>query len=178
MFTVVGAGCWGFQELWNRDALQAAFQKAGTLADYHLLVPDDHNGSSIVCGAAVLKDHLVGEPEWVKSFPGKLVLESSGDDEQTPDVSISIDGFSRPVLHFKIRPRSNGKIIHVFVVHFKSKLPTKIYREGWYRENSDYYKKHSDGIGYAISTIRRTAEATALRMILYTAYKLNANGRS
>jgi hypothetical protein len=166
MFNVVGAGCWGFQELWHKNALQAAFQKAGILADYSLLVPNNHDGTCIVCAAAVLKDHLVGEPEWIEAFPEKLVLESGGDDEQTPEISISIDGFSRPVLHFKIRPRKNGKIIHVFVMHLKSKLPTKVYWESWYRENSEYYKKHSDGIGYAISTIRRTAEAAAVRMIL------------
>ena len=166
MFTVVDAGCWGFQELWHKDALQDAFQKADILPDYRLLIPEEHDSTSIVCAAAVLKDHIVGEPEWIEAFPEKLVLESAGDDHQTPEISIYIDGFSRPVLHFKIRPRNNGKIIHVFVVHLKSKLATKVYREGWYREDSDYYKKHSDGIGYAISTIRRTAEAAALRMIL------------
>lgn len=166
MLTVVDADCWGFQELWHKDALEAAFEKASTLADYRLLVPDGHGGSGIVCGGAVLNDHLVGEPEWIEAFPDKLVLQSGGDDAQTPEISISTDGFSRPVLHFKIRPRTGGKIIHVFVVHFKSKLPTTVYREGWYREDSDYYKKHSEGIGYAISTIRRTAEAAAFRMIL------------
>lgn len=166
MLPVVDADCWGFQELWHGDALEAAFQKAGKLADYRLLVPDGHNGSSIVCGSAVLNDHLVGEPEWIEAFPEKLVFKSGGGDSQTPDISISIKGFSRPVLHFKIRPRSNGKIIHVFIVHFKSKMPTELYREGWYREDSEYYKKHSESTGYAISTIRRTAEAAALRMIL------------
>ncbi len=166
MLSVVDAGCWGFQELWHKDALQAAFQQAGLLADYRLLVPDDHNGHSIVCGGAVRSDHLVGEPEWIDAFPEKLVLQSGGDDPQTPDMSVTIGGFSRPVLHFKIRPRSNGKIIHVFVVHLKSKLPTALYREGWYRQDSDYHKKHAEGVGSAISTIRRTAEAAALRMIL------------
>jgi predicted extracellular nuclease len=45
-------------------------------------------------------------------------------------------------------------------------MPAKVYREGWYRRDSDYYKNHSEGIGAAISTIRRTAEAAALRMVL------------
>ena len=166
MLTAVDADCWGFQELWHRDALQAAFQKAGILSDYRLLAPDGHTGGSIVCGAAVLKDHLVGEPEWIEAFPEKLALQSGGDDDQTPDISVSIDGFSRPLLHFKIRPRRNGKIIHVFVVHLKSKMPTAVYREGWYRLDPDYYRRHSEGVGAAVSTIRRTAEAAALRMIL------------
>ena len=166
MLSNVDATCWGFQELWHKDALESAFDQAGIIDDFHLLIPDNHNGGGIVCGGAVLKDYIVGEPEWIEAFPEKLVLQSGGDDNQTPDISLSIDGFSRPVLHFKIRPRSNGKIIHVFVVHLKSKLPTAVYREGWYRNDSNYYKKHSNDIGYAISTIRRTAEAAALRMIL------------
>jgi hypothetical protein len=166
MLALVGAGCWGFQELWHPDALRAAFDKAGILTDYRLLVPEGHPGTSIVCGGAVLRDHLVGEPEWIEAFPQQMVLQSGGDDEQTPDISVSIDGFSRPVLHFRIRPRSDGRIIHVFVVHLKSKMPTQVYREGWYRQDSDYYRKHSEGVGAAISTIRRTAEAAALRMIL------------
>jgi len=166
MLSIVDADYWGFQELWHKEALEAAFGKAGILNDYHLLVPDGHDGGGIVCGGAVVKDHLVGEPEWIAAFPEKLVLESDGDDQQTPEISLSIDGFSRPVLHFKIRPRSGGETIHVFVVHLKSKLPTAVYREGWYRGDSDYYNKHSEGIGSALSTIRRTAEAAALRMIL------------
>lgn len=166
MLTVVNADCWGFQELWHKDALETAFEKAGILSDYHLIVPEAHDGGSIVCGGAVAKDYLVGEPEWIVTFPEKLLLKSGGDDDQTPDISLSIGGFSRPVLHFKIRPRSDGKIIHIFVVHLKSKLPTDVYREGWYRQDSDYYKKHTEGVGYAISTIRRTAEAAAIRMFL------------
>ena len=166
MLTTVDAGCWGFQELWHRDALQAAFNKAGLADAYRLLVPDGHNGKSIVCGGAVLKDHLVGEPEWIEDFPPDLILDSGGDDGQTPDITVSIKGFSRPVLHFQIKPRSNGQIIHVFVVHLKSRVPTAVYREGWYRDNNAYYKNHSEGLGYAISTIRRTAEAAALRMML------------
>ncbi len=162
----INADCWGFQELWHRDALEAVFEEAGLLEEYDLLVPDNHTGHSIVCAAAVRKDHLVGEPEWFQNFPEKMILQSGGDDEQTPDISIAIDGFSRPVLHFRIRPRSNGKAISVFVAHLKSKRPATLYREGWYREDSDYYKKHSEGMGSAISTIRRTAEATAIRMML------------
>ena len=166
MLTVVDAGCWGFQELWHAAALRAAFDRAGLLTDYRLLVPADHNGRSIVCAGAVRKDHLVGEPEWIVAFPEKLVLQSGGDDDQTPEISLSIDGFSRPLLHFRMRPRSSGRVIHVFVVHFKSKMATKVYYEGWYRRDSDYYRKHAEGIGSAVSTIRRTAEAAALRMIL------------
>ncbi|WP_017297433.1 endonuclease/exonuclease/phosphatase family protein [Nodosilinea nodulosa] len=156
---------WGFQELWHREAIAAVFDHPD-LAGYTLLVPTDHTGQKIVCSGAVRTDILVGEPEWIDRFPEKFRLQSSGGDPQTPEVAVRINGFSRPVLHFKVRPRSNGAPISVYVAHFKSKAPTAIYTEGWYRDEKDYYSRHSDALGSALSTIRRTAEATALRMML------------
>ena len=46
------------------------------------------------------------------------------------------------------------------------KRPTQVSREAWFQANRDKYQKHAKGIGSAISTIRRTAEAAALRFIL------------
>ena len=162
----VAADVWGFQELWHHKALHDLFEEAGLLPEYELLVPEGHEGQRIVCAGAVRKEILVGEPEWIDNFPPKFTLTSSGDDAQTSDISVAIKRFSRPVLHFKIRPRSKGKAISVYVVHFKSKGPTRLFREQWYREDKEYFSKHSSAIGSAISTIRRTAEAAALRMIL------------
>ena len=164
---------WGFQELWHRDALEDVFQEANLLNTYHLLVPDNHTGQRIVCAGAVRKEILIGNPKWIENFPEKFKLMSGGDDDQTSDISVSIDKFSRPVLHFKVRPRSNGKAISVYVAHFKSKGPTKLYREQWYRGDKNYYSKHSSALGSSISTIRRTAEAAALRMILTDEMKNN-----
>jgi predicted extracellular nuclease len=93
-------------------------------------------------------------------------LQSRGDDPQTPQISVNIAGYSRPVLHFGIRPRSKEPVVHVYVCHFKSKGPTKVYNEAWYRADRALYAKHSTGLGAAISTIRRTAEAAALRFLL------------
>jgi len=109
---------------------------------------------------------LVGEPEWISKFPDKYILRSKGDDPQTADISVNLDSFSRPVLHFQVKPRTGGKVIHVFVAHLKSKLPTPVYREDWYNSNKSYYTKHSEALGSALATIRRTAEAAALRMII------------
>ncbi|PSR15715.1 nuclease [filamentous cyanobacterium CCP3] len=156
---------WGFQELWHQDALTNLFDHPD-LADYALLVPPGQTGQKIVCAGAVKKDIWVGEPEWIDRFPPKFRLQSGGGDPQTPDIAVRIDGFSRPVLHFKVRPRSNGAPISVYVAHFKSKAPTALYTEGWYRDDKDYYSRHDDALGSALSTIRRTAEATALRMML------------
>lgn len=154
---------WGFQELWNKEALVKVFNESNVGANYDILTPNNHNGKSIVCGAAVLKNKLVGQPEWIHSFPGKFILESAGDDSQTPKISVTINEFSRPPLKFKIK--HDNKEIIVFVCHLKSKLATDISDENWYK-NDIYYKNHSEGIGSTISTIRRTAEAAALRMML------------
>jgi Endonuclease/Exonuclease/phosphatase family len=156
---------WGFQELWHHDAIKAVFDHPD-LADYALLVPPGHSGKKIVCAGAVKKDILMGEPEWINRFPEQFRLESQGGDDQTPTVAVRLNGFSRPVLHFKVRPRASGPAISVYVAHFKSKAPTQIHTEGWYRDNKTYYSRHSDALGSALSTIRRTAEATALRMML------------
>jgi predicted extracellular nuclease len=127
-------------------------------------VPPNHAGQRIVCAGAVRSNILVGKPEWIDTFPEYFRLSSGGDDDQTSKIAVQIDRFSRPVLHFEIKPRSNGKRIHVYACHFKSKGPTKIYREPWY--TAQVYSKHSEAIGAAISTIRRTAEATAMRLLL------------
>jgi len=166
---------WGFQELWHEDALEEVFTAAGIIDDYDLLTPPGHSGNSIVCAGAVEKGLLTGTPEWIRVFPDKFILDSGGDDAQTPDISVSIDSFSRPTLKFTIKPRSNGSNISVYVAHLKSKQPTAIYREGWYRNDTDFYRKHSEGLGYAISTIRRTAEAAALRMLIVEELKDTKN---
>ena len=159
------ADVWGFQELWHLGALEDIFDHK-ELDDYQLLVPKNHAGQRIVCAGAVRKDLLVGEPHWIEAFPEKFILQSGGDDAQTSDISVNVDRFSRPVLHFQVQARSQSSPISVYVAHFKSKAPTKVYREGWYRADDEYYRQHGEALGAAISTIRRTAEATALKMIL------------
>lgn len=154
----------GFQELWHARSLEVALDKAGLAASHTTLVPDGHAGGGIVCAAAVRSGMLAGEPEWISDFPDLLRLESRGDDPQTPEIAVRIDRFSRPVLHFAIRPRQDQPAIHVYVCHLKSKAPTRIYFEDWY--DRDVHGPYSMAMGGAISTIRRTAEAAALRMIL------------
>lgn len=158
------ADVWAFQELWHQNSLERIFADAGLADDFSLLIPPDQTGGQIVCAAAVRKEWLIGEPEWIVDFPEMFKLSSQGDDPQTPAIEVQIDRFSRPVLHFEVKPRSNGKRIHVYICHFKSKNPTQIYREDWY--SKAIYSHHSEAIGSAVSTIRRTAEATALRLLL------------
>lgn len=157
------ADVFGFQELWNALSLERVFAEAGLAGTHTLLVPPEHRGK-IVCAAAVRSDILVGQPRWIDDFPAEFQLSSGGDDAQTSGISVAVDNFSRPVLNFEIKPRSNGERIQVFVCHLKSKLPTPIGSEPWYRRSD--HSAHTEAIGAAIATIRRTAEATALRMIL------------
>ncbi|WP_437550361.1 endonuclease/exonuclease/phosphatase family protein [Sorangium sp. So ce367] len=163
----------GFQELWHRDSLDNCLQTAGMTEDYDVLAPAEATGTKIVCAAIVRKGLLEGQPDWIERFPRKFVLQSSGDDPQTPDINVSISGFSRPVLHFTIKPRENDPAIHVYVCHFKSKAPTKVFNEAWYKADRTTYSKHSAGLGSALSTIRRTAEAAALRFLLTEQMKGN-----
>lgn len=158
------ADVFGFQELWHTRSLENVFAQSTLRDQYDLLAPPNHNGKRIACVAAVRKGLLEGEAEWITDFPDELVLKSEGDDPQTPRIGVNIKKFSRPVLHFRIKPRSNRSPVHVFVCHFKSKGPTKIFRESWY--DREIHSQHRSGIGSALSTIRRTAEAAALRVIL------------
>jgi len=156
----------GFQELWHRASLARALEAASLANDYDLLAPEDANGTHIVCAAIVRKGLLLGEPEWIIAFPQAFVLKSAGDDPQTPAISVNIASFSRPVLHFQVRPRRDYDPIHVYVCHLKSKNPTEVFREAWFRADTATYQKHQTNLGAALSTIRRTAEAAALRFLL------------
>ena len=163
---VLKSDIFGFQELWHADSLARALQSSGLSADYDMLVPPNTLGKRIVSAAIVRKGLLAGAPEWISAFPPKFKLSSRGDDPQTPQIEVAIDGFSRPVLHFMIKPRSAHPEVHVYVCHFKSKGPTKVFNEPWFKADKATYAPHAQALGGAISTIRRTAEAAALRFLL------------
>ncbi len=164
IISALNADVIGFQELWHADALTEVFTKAGLLDDY-VLMTEPANGSKIICAAAVKKTLSPGTPSWMTKFPDKFKLESKGGDNQTPNIQVNIDSYSRPVLRFTVTPRKN-QTINVCVCHFKSKAPTQLWKNKWYKEDKKTYAPHAEGIGSALSTIRRTAEAAALRMTL------------
>lgn len=163
----------GFQELWHATSLRNVLNASGFAAEYDLIAPLDANGSRIVCAALVRKGLLSSEPEWIDAFPGRFKLQSNGDDPQTPLIDVAIAGFSRPVLHFTIKPRSDQADISVYVCHFKSKAPTQVFKEPWFKADKATYGKHAAGLGAALSTVRRTAEAAALRYLLTEQMKDN-----
>ena len=152
----------GLQELWHADAMAQVLAAHGLDSTYDLLATPA-TGNRIVCGALVRKGLLRGDPRWVDKFPdGTRLEESNPTDPQAPAISVIIPGFSRPVLNFQVALRDDAQT-EVFVTHFKSKLPTAIGDEPWFDET---FKPHSLALGAALATIRRTAEATALRVLL------------
>ena len=157
----------GFQELWHADALEQMLVESGLDQTYDLLATPAV-GSRITCAAIVRKDLLQGVPNWISDFPDNVRLESDNDplDPQAPHISVTLDRFSRPVLNFQVALRDDQPPTEVFVAHLKSKLPAALYNESWYRDDVDAYKPHATALGAGISTIRRTAEAVALRMVL------------
>lgn len=161
----MNADVFGFQELWAPEAVQAALDLSGLGASHVVLSPPGHSGNRITCAAAVRRDMLVGDPEWITAFPPEMVLRSSGDDPQQDQIAVMLDTFSRPVLHLRVQPAPDTPVIEVFVCHFKSRRPAEVWRErGWY--DRAVHGPHATALGYALSTIRRTAEATALRVLM------------
>jgi endonuclease/exonuclease/phosphatase family metal-dependent hydrolase len=160
----------GLQELWSREAMERVLAHP-LLAGRYDLVADEATGTTIVCAALVRKGLLRGTPRWVHDFPAELRLESSGNDPQTPEVRVTIPGFSRPVLNLQVALRDQPPLTEVFVAHLKSKLPERVDTEAWFDADEASFKPHANALGAALATVRRTAEATALRILLTKAMK-------
>lgn len=161
---LLNADVMAFQELWHADSLTRAFNQSSMSGGYQLLVPPEATGKKIICASAVRQEIPVESVEWIEDFPESFVLSSTGGDVQTPAISVAIKGFSRPVLHARLKLHPNESPVHLFVCHFKSKGPTELWREPWY--DKAVHGMHQNALGAAVSTIRRTAEAAAMRVIL------------
>ncbi len=166
----------GFQELWHPDALKAAFQAAGMAGDYDFATKLFKH--SIGSAIAVKKEHKIVSKTWVKDFPKELILKKrkSYSNSGVPDYKISVaaDYFARPILKAQVKPKQGSKNapeITVFIAHFKSKLPIGLDK---IEAKKPSVKMHQTAIGSALSTIRRTAEAAALRVLLNKEMKGNS----
>ena len=170
----------GLQELWSKTALDAVLDYNYGTADAPKRLTDDYEalstpatGNRIVCGALVRRGLRTGEPVWEDRFPAAVRLESKDDpaDPQSPQIKITIKKFSRPVLRFQVKLRDDQTPTEVFVTHLKSKLPTDVSEEPWFVDEPSTFKPHRTALGAGISTVRRTAEAVALRVMLTTVMK-------
>jgi endonuclease/exonuclease/phosphatase family metal-dependent hydrolase len=150
-----------FQELWSKQCLIDLFKHAGLADNYKLCFIKD-KWYNIAVAAAVRKPWQVEKQKLHKKFPSGITLNKPlSDDGEDDELDISIDRFSRSVLQLSIgHQEADIPTIEVFVSHLKSKRPTQL------QASSPALKLHQDTIGSAISTIRRTAEAAALRVLL------------
>ncbi|MBN2056522.1 endonuclease/exonuclease/phosphatase family protein [bacterium] len=164
MLQVLDADVIGFQELWSPQCLVDAFS-AAALSDQYELFHQDNGGTGISVAAAVRRPLIGSNQQWIKKFPDDLILKKRQPGSTLePDytVSVTIDAFSRPVLKMLVTPQ-HGPDFELFVAHLKSKMPMLLDRD---EAAIEAVRKNSSAIGTALSTIRRTAEAAALRVLL------------
>lgn len=182
-----------FQEVWSREALQAVFAAAG-LADTHGLAFIKEGAWDGVAVAAAVRQpwEILGSVRH-KAFPDAMKLakrkrsmaqiqaappaaDREVDPEDDPEfvpshedeaIQVEIEEFARSVLqvtvgHSRAR-RPSVPPIEVFCTHLKSKLATPL-DDAEYRDPT--IRPHRTALGTALSSIRRVAEAAALRIIL------------
>ena len=166
-----------FQELWSKQCLIDLFEAAQLDKDYTLcFIKDDWY--NIAVAAAVRKPWQVVARKTHKKFPSNINLSKPpSNDGEDDELKIAIDRFSRTILQLSINHEDNDRQhnsankpsqlpnIEVLVTHLKSKRPTLL------STRNQTLKRHQETIGSAISTIRRTAEAAALRVLLTTLMK-------
>jgi|CXWL01.1.fsa_nt_gi endonuclease/exonuclease/phosphatase family metal-dependent hydrolase len=158
----------GFQELWSPRCLHDVFEEAKLLKDYHLFVKGGPGsaGKSIQVAAAVRTVVASGShATWVRDFPNGIVMKKRKPKAAEPDyeMDVRIKRFSRPILTLRVTPKLGSAFV-LHVAHFKSKLPMPLDDE---ERNDPAIREHATALGAALSTIRRTAEACALRALFH-----------
>jgi endonuclease/exonuclease/phosphatase family metal-dependent hydrolase len=152
-----------FQELWSKQCLIDLFQVAGVEDEHELCFIKDEWYNIAVAGAVRKPWKVIGQKNH-KAFPSNVKLNKPpSNDGEDDELDIDIDRFSRTVLQLTIGHEAAGDDlppIEVLVAHLKSKRPTVLYTD------NEALRRHQEAIGSAISTIRRTAEAAALRILL------------
>lgn len=150
----------GFQEVFRKDALQAALQKSERFGAVEPIVLSTNEAESPAHTPAVAlaSRFEVIDPEPIELFPTNALIELDSDSDGTETIAIPIASFSRPVLKAQIRVNADLTVT-VFVTHLKSKRPT--YLDG---ETSDEPLHRT--VATARSLFRRTAEAAALRSLI------------
>jgi hypothetical protein len=160
----VDADVFAFQELWSRECLDEVFAHPLLDGRYQLcyLKHDlDDPWYGIAVALAVRKPWKIKSrsKKLIKKFPFTNITKVDENDGEDDEVDVNIDRFSRTVIRVDLElpdePRAPD--IRLFAVHLKSKVPVQVPR---------VQKNHRTTIGAAVSTIRRTAEATALRWLL------------
>jgi endonuclease/exonuclease/phosphatase family metal-dependent hydrolase len=138
----------GFQEVWRKEALEAAIEQSEHLKGAQVIIAND-TGESIslaVASKLPIKGHQV-----IAEFPEAARLEIAGE-------NLALTKFSRPILSVQVELQ-NGLACTFVVAHLKSKRPDLA-------EAADRNDPLENAKGKVRSLIRRSAEAVALRSIL------------
>lgn len=161
MLALLDADVIAFQELWSKQCLVELFEQAGLTDQYQLYFIKD-KWYNIAVAAAVRKPWTVKKQEVHKDFPSGITLNKpKSNDGEDDELDIQIERFSRSILQLSIdHEEADLPTIEVFATHLKSKRSTQL------RTSNEALRLHQEAIGSAISTIRRTAEAAALRVLL------------
>lgn len=146
------------QELWDKRCLEDVLDDP-RLADYRPYYIADE-WYDIAVAAIVRRPWQVRHKHTIKDFPFSQLTKIDEADGLDDELEVNITRFSRTVLRLKLEYPGSRSTPHimVFCAHLKAKLPSTI-RRGVPRQQRD-------AVGTAISTIRRTAEAVALRWFL------------
>lgn len=145
------------QELWSKSCLEDVLGHEGLEAYTAHYIKDEWYD---IANTLVVREpwSVVGEVEVIKDFPFTQLVKVDEGDGEDDEVAVNITRFSRSVIKAKLHHESSSTPdVTVFACHLKSKLPATA---------SNIAEQHQKAVGSALSTIRRTAEATALRMML------------
>ena len=165
----------GFQEAWSAEALAEAFRVAGMEVGktYHLVARDGAPGRPQVALAARRSRFDLRASGWTETVPPRLLLRHGrvDDSDDVNAVDVRIRALSRPPLAVRLRLRTGpykGRELAIRVAHLKSKRPMELDRRHYAapRGQPNPWSPYWEAIGSALSTVRRAAEATALRMLL------------
>ena len=166
-----------FQELWAAQALIDVFEAAQLRDAYDIAARDAPGRGKPQVALAVRKDRhgnsqLLDGWEWIEKFPDNFKFnklhETDGAEEE---ITLTIDKFSRPVLHAVIQSEGvspKPPEVSIYVAHLKSKGPARL---SFAEPQPDALKHYAKITKSAVAHIRRVMEAAALRAILDAAMK-------
>jgi predicted extracellular nuclease len=124
----------------------------------HKFIAQSSKGSTKIRLAAISRFPLT-EMESLVQYPAgfNVDLHKPNTNTDNPENWINVPSkeFSRPVGKVKVNPPNNAKPFNLFIVHLKSKRPTKAEHDGY-----------NEAIGIVRAAIQRNIEAAALRYYL------------
>lgn len=153
----------GFQEIFDKEALEIALRKSQRFANFHIAMSESRGASPAV---ALASRYPIEFSEVYAVFPTESVIDFE-QGETTQAFTIPFTEFSRPVLRADVRIDANI-LVSFYVVHLKSKRP--IFQGNEDRDNPAHLAK-----AQARSLMLRTAEAVAFRSILGNQMQHNQN---